>query len=80
MQMLPTFVPKCKNHGIRVPQVIWFTYLKICKRNHDFWAYLQKGHPSAPRVKSENSEIGLTLELCRSKNIKNLPRVSTSNL
>jgi hypothetical protein len=26
------------------------------------------------------SEIGLTLGLCRSKNIKNLPRVSTSNL
>jgi hypothetical protein len=29
--------------------------LKICKRNHEFWAYLQKGHPSAPMVKSENS-------------------------
>jgi hypothetical protein len=39
-----------------------------------------KRPPSSPRVKSENIEIGLTLGLCRSKNIKNLPRVSTSNL
>jgi hypothetical protein len=31
-------------------------------------------------VRSENSEVGLTLGLCRSKNIENLPRVNTSNL
>jgi hypothetical protein len=29
--------------------------LRICKRNHEFWAYLQKGHTCAPMVKSENS-------------------------
>jgi hypothetical protein len=29
MQMLPTFGPKCKNHGNRVYHVIWFTCLKI---------------------------------------------------
>jgi hypothetical protein len=44
MQILPTFGPKCKNHGISVPQVLWFTYLKICKRNLEIWAKLQKGH------------------------------------
>jgi hypothetical protein len=31
-------------------------------------------------VKSENSGIELTLELCRSKNIKNLPWVNKSSL
>jgi hypothetical protein len=24
------------------------------QRNHEFWAYLQKGHNCAPMVKSEN--------------------------
>jgi hypothetical protein len=44
------------------------------------WTYLQKDHPCAQLVKSENSEVGQTLGLCRSKNIENLPRVNTSNL
>jgi hypothetical protein len=34
--------PSEKNQGIRVPQIIWFTYLKIFKSNHEIWAYLQK--------------------------------------
>jgi hypothetical protein len=42
MQMLPTFGPKCKNHGNRVPHVIWFTCLKIYKSKDVNWAYLQK--------------------------------------
>jgi hypothetical protein len=42
MQMLHTFGPKCKNQGIRVPHVIWFTCLKIYKSNDVNWAYLQK--------------------------------------
>jgi hypothetical protein len=41
---------------------------------------LQKGHSCAQEVKSENNKRGLTLGLCRSKNIENLPRVTTSNL
>jgi hypothetical protein len=57
-----------------------FTCDRICKLNHESWAYLQKGHPSAPMVKFENSEIELTLGLCRSKNIENFPRVNTSSL
>jgi hypothetical protein len=41
---------------------------------------LQKGHPSAHMAKFEIQCIRLTLELCSSKNIRNLPRVNTSNL
>jgi hypothetical protein len=42
MQMLPTFGPKCKNHGNRVSHVIWFTCLKIYKSKDVNGAYLQK--------------------------------------
>jgi hypothetical protein len=37
----------------------------------------KKPFNSSYKTKSENSWIELTLELCRSKNIRNLPRVNT---
>jgi hypothetical protein len=42
MHNVHTFGPKCKNYGIRVPELIWFTCERICKLNHESWAYLQK--------------------------------------
>jgi hypothetical protein len=42
MQILPTFGPKYKNHGIRAPQSTWFTHLRIFKSKDVGGAYLQK--------------------------------------
>jgi hypothetical protein len=41
-KILCTFGLKCKNQGIRAPQIRWFTPLWICKSNYGNWTYLQK--------------------------------------
>jgi hypothetical protein len=52
----------------------------IYKLNPKFWTNLQNSHTNTQMAKSENSKRGLILGLCRSKNIENLPTVTTSIL
>jgi hypothetical protein len=57
-----TFGLKCKNHNNKVSLVIWFTIMKICKLNLEFWANLQNSHTNTYMAKSEISNINSTLE------------------
>jgi hypothetical protein len=53
---------------------------RLANKTTSFGLICKKATLVLQGIKLENSEIGLTLGLCRSKNIKNLLRASTSNL
>jgi hypothetical protein len=38
-----TFGLKSKNYDVKAYKVTWFTFMKICNPNPEFWTYLQKG-------------------------------------